>query len=290
MGARLKVDPEFKALGITQTDEERSLLLASLLKDGCRDYLILWKGHGVIVDGHTREEMCHEHKIPYKTREMPFKDRSEVVNWIIDNQLGRRNVNEEQKSYLRGKRYMEDKKPQGRPEIKGDTSSPLIGDTAERLAEKFGVSDTTIKRDAKFAAAVDALAKNVGPEIKAEILSGGSELSKKDVLDAAAAPPKQQTEAVRKARKTRTKRASKPREPKSGRQINDPRPWEKWDKNYGELKRLTDVVNRAMKVKTFVITEDGKEVTYKFADEIHKLLNEVFELAKNWKRTGYEPL
>lgn len=275
----MKVDPEFKALGITQTDEERSLLLASLLKDGCRDYLILWKGHGVIVDGHTREEMCHEHKIPYKTREMPFKDRSEVVNWIIDNQLGRRNVNEEQKSYLRGKRYLKEKQPHGGqvPAEKGPETVSDPSDTAERLAEKFGVSDRTIRNDAKFAEAVDTLAKNVGPEIKKEILSGDSELSKKDVLEAAAAPPKQQAKAVRAAKKPKPK---KPRQPKTaaddgprqrnGKQAGDGGVWKKWADLFGKLKRATDEINE-------------KHPADKFVREVHTRLNMADNSITAWK-------
>ena len=56
----------------------------------------------------------------------------------------RRNVTEEQKSYLRGKRYQSEKKAPHRPEKVGN-SCPLT--TADRLAEEHGVSPRTIKND-----------------------------------------------------------------------------------------------------------------------------------------------
>ena len=43
-----------------------------------------------------------------KGRALP--DRAAAVEWIIANQLGRRNLTPEQKSYLRGKRYQLEKK------------------------------------------------------------------------------------------------------------------------------------------------------------------------------------
>jgi len=87
--------------------------------------------------------------------------REDAFNWIINWQLGRRNVTLARRSYLRGKRYQNEKQAQGRLQIKGDTVSPLgstEGDTAERLAKEHGVSGKTIKRDADFAAAVDDIA------------------------------------------------------------------------------------------------------------------------------------
>lgn len=63
------------------------------------------------------------------------------------NQLARRNINEDPKAYLIGKRYQEEKKEEGKPkiEIKEQTVSPLLSKnsqenkpekTAERIAKE----------------------------------------------------------------------------------------------------------------------------------------------------------
>lgn len=72
-----------------------------------------------------------------------------ALNWIIDNQLNRRNINEDQRTYLIGKRYKQEKKELGRPiiENKGQTISPLK--TAEKIAEQSKVSHQTVKNAEK---------------------------------------------------------------------------------------------------------------------------------------------
>jgi hypothetical protein len=91
-----------------------------------------------------------------------------AVNWVIANQLGRRNLTPEQKSYLRGKRYQVEKKAKGRPDGKLPQNE---GETAERLATEYGVSPATIARDAEFAEATDTLEDEVRPELTEGALS-----------------------------------------------------------------------------------------------------------------------
>ena len=88
-------------------------------------------------------------------------------------QLGRRNLTEDQKSYLRGKRYRAEKKAEG-----GRADRDISGaqnahpKTSERLAAEYNVDPATIRRDAKFSEAVDAVAESAGPGAKQAILSG----------------------------------------------------------------------------------------------------------------------
>jgi len=49
---------------------------------------------------------------PFKTIEKDFPSREAVKEWIIKNQLGRRNLTPEKIAYLMGKEY-EEKKKQG---------------------------------------------------------------------------------------------------------------------------------------------------------------------------------
>lgn len=98
----------------------------------------------------------------------PFDTTGAVaINWIIANQLGRRNLTEEQKSYLRGKRYNLEKKPQG-----GDHKSTNQNDVLmhNKLAEEYKVSPSTIQRDGDFSTAVDALESQVRQDIRDTVL------------------------------------------------------------------------------------------------------------------------
>jgi DeoR/GlpR family transcriptional regulator of sugar metabolism len=58
--------------------------------------------------------------------------------------------------------------------------------TADRLAKEYGVSAPTIRRDARFARAVDKLKSHV-PDIERRVLSGDIS-DKQRVIEAAATP------------------------------------------------------------------------------------------------------
>lgn len=198
----LRVDAEFSALCPALTNEERNLLEASLERDGCMDPIITWANHDdTILDGHNRYSICTRFEIPFKTKALTFKTREEAIEWIITNQLARRNLSEEQKSYLRGKRYQSEKKAEGAPVGNKNAAKQLahngpVVTTANKLAAEFKVSKNTIKRDAEFAEAVDTIAETAGPEVKTEILSGKSPLTKKDVVAIAELPPTKQKAAI----------------------------------------------------------------------------------------------
>jgi len=86
----IKIDPEFKTLIPPLTDEEYQQLTENIVKEGCRDALIVWDG--IIIDGHNRYEICKYYNIAFKTEEKFFDNRDEVKEWIIRNQFGRRNL------------------------------------------------------------------------------------------------------------------------------------------------------------------------------------------------------
>ena len=92
------IDNEFKGLIPPLTDEEYKGLEESILKDGCRDALVLWGE--ILVDGHNRYEICTRHNIPFKTVQKEFTSRDEVMLWMLQNQLARRNLNDFQRSEM----------------------------------------------------------------------------------------------------------------------------------------------------------------------------------------------
>ena len=92
------IDKEFRKLIPPLEEDEYSLLKSSIKNEGVREPLIIWKG--ILIDGHNRKEIADKLNIKYKTKEKKFKERNEVVIWIINNQLGRRNISKYDRTRL----------------------------------------------------------------------------------------------------------------------------------------------------------------------------------------------
>lgn len=171
MSKALIIDKEFKSLIPPLTPEEFNQLEQNCLKDGILESIKVWDN--VIIDGHNRHEIANKNGLVFTVTELNFENRADAIEWIILHQLGRRNLTEEQKAYLRGKRYENEKLKHGRV----DESQKLGLKTSVKLAEEYNVSKNTILNDADFAKGVDLLPD----ERKTEVLSGKSELKKQEV-------------------------------------------------------------------------------------------------------------
>ncbi len=88
----LIVDSEFRNLIPKMGMDEYVRLTESLKEEGCRDAIVTW--NNVIVDGHSRFEICMRHDISFQTVGKQFSDRDEARRWIIFNQLSRRNLSD----------------------------------------------------------------------------------------------------------------------------------------------------------------------------------------------------
>jgi ParB-like chromosome segregation protein Spo0J len=86
----LQINPKFKEAIPPLSEEEYENLRESVIAEGCRDSIIVW--NGVIVDGHNRFSICREFDIPFHTFEKAFEDEEAVIEWIMFNQLSRRNL------------------------------------------------------------------------------------------------------------------------------------------------------------------------------------------------------
>lgn len=86
----MQINQKFKNLIPPLSVEERELLKESIKSEGVRDKLIVW--NGMLIDGHNRYEICQELKIPFETQEKDFDSESEAEEWIMRNQLARRNL------------------------------------------------------------------------------------------------------------------------------------------------------------------------------------------------------
>mgnify|MGYP000136931558 CR=1 FL=1 len=164
------IDPELRALIPPLTDDERRTLEENILRDGCRDPLVVWRDHNILLDGHHRYEICRRHEIPFNIIEIALADRESAADWIDANQLGRRNLTPDQAALLRGRRYNRLKRKQGRPPKTGQNVQ-FSGKTAQQLAREHGVDERTIRRDGAFAEAVETT-KTLDPEIERKVVSG----------------------------------------------------------------------------------------------------------------------
>ena len=146
----LAVDPEFRDLIPPLNEEELKLLEASLVADGCESPLTVW--NGVIVDGHNRYAICRKHDIPFSIQEKNFDTREEVMLWMLRNQLGRRNLNNYQRSELALKfeplfaHASEKRMLAGKLVDPPQNSAEGSGETRKQIAKMAGVSHDTIKK------------------------------------------------------------------------------------------------------------------------------------------------
>ncbi len=181
----LTILEDFKFLIPPLTADELHKLETSIIAEGCRDPLMVWdKGEEwILIDGHNRYQICSTHNIDYNILQIEFEDAESAANWIVNNQLGKRNVTSESKSYLRGIQYSREKRREANWQNLRQYANvekkeiDVSGVTSERLGALHKVSEKTIKRDEKYAISVDKICgKN--RILKAQILQKQIILSK----------------------------------------------------------------------------------------------------------------
>ena len=171
--------------------EEINQLESNIKTEGVREPLIIWpfENEYVLVDGHNRYSICKKLGLEFPFKRIEFKDEEDAKDWMIRNQLGRRNLSPEQQSYLRGLRYNREKSQGKRSDLTSGQNDPKseTHSTAATLAKEYNVSEKTIKRDGEFAKGVDIIGgKN--PELKKEILKGNSPIKKGQIQQVAKEP------------------------------------------------------------------------------------------------------
>lgn len=174
----LKIKEEFKKLIPPLTAEEFKQLETNCLEEGIRDAIVTWNGY--IIDGHNRYKIASDWNLNYKTVEKKFDSEYEVIEWMLVNQFGRRNLTETQKSYLRGVRYENEKKKHG-----GDRKSSgkdYHMKTAEKISEEYNVSEKTIRNDNEFSRGLDLITK-IAPEKHDQILLEKTDYTKQDIQE-----------------------------------------------------------------------------------------------------------
>ena len=190
---RIRIDETIQRALLPLRDEEFQLLEQSVLAEGIRDPLVVWNHDGeyVLLDGHHRYQLAQKHGLQFSTVELEFADESEAVQWVLRNQLARRNLTDEQRTLVLGRYYNTLKLAPHRPSTEnGVKFTPLSGShaTARQLGDTFGVSEKTVRNAGEFAKVVDALAE-IAPEAVQRVLAG-------ELPDAKTALPKVEPELL----------------------------------------------------------------------------------------------
>ena len=209
---QLTINLKFRDVARPLHEDEFKLLEENILRDGrVLQPIITWKG--TIVDGHNRWQISQKHReqgreIPFETAEMDFADEWAVVAWICNNQLGRRNLTDEERTYMIGKQYEAEKMTVKNPtgvnqhgkEVSGHFDRKATrSKTARALGEKHGMAEKSIRRSGEFALGVDT-AEAIAPGAKEDILSGKAKVPKSVVAEIPKMEPEQQQEVIRAVR------------------------------------------------------------------------------------------
>jgi len=195
----LNIDKEFSKLLPPLSAAEHQQLEANLLADGrVIDPVLYWcdpaSDRNIVIDGMNRWPIAKAHNLPCRTEPMPFKSRNEAALWILEHQLGRRNLlKPEAIKKIRGELYNRLKGKQGGDHRSTSQNGTLKGGAAKHVADLAGVSTGTVMRDGKYAEALGKLSEPIRKAVETCQIKA----SESEVLAMAEMPKAEQQAAVR---------------------------------------------------------------------------------------------
>lgn len=169
----LKINLKFSNLFPPLLPTERRRLEKSIKREGCRDPIII-NEKSEIIDGHNRYSICQEHNISFETRCMQFNSEMQAVKWILENQLGRRNLSLYGKGVaaIRFKdTFAEIAKANQRAgggAVREKSTEPV--NTRQELASLAGISTNTILK-------IETIEKYADEETKEKLRRGDTSIS-----------------------------------------------------------------------------------------------------------------
>lgn len=197
-GVDFKIDPEFEnKIPPIGTEEFRQLEENILMAREVYEPLVVWDG--TLVDGHNRWKVLQRHSdvtIKWRVRHMDFADKWAAFDWMYKNQLGRRNLTDEQRTYLLGKMYEARKKSIGAQDGNKNAEKQRMQNefielhngrtmrTYDVIAKEQGVNASTVQRAERFSKGVDAL-REVSSEAADKVLKGKAKIARSKVADLA---------------------------------------------------------------------------------------------------------
>ena len=147
--------PELAELLPPLTDEQLAVLEQDIQTNGCYSPVIVNEDL-VIVDGHNRRAVCEKLGVPYQMAVFHFDDMLEAMQWAVDTQKGRRNLDtwELAKIALKLKPEVE-AKAKAQMGMRTDLSATLPKgyssvDTRKELADSVGIGERTMGKALKI--------------------------------------------------------------------------------------------------------------------------------------------
>ena len=173
----LKIDPELRDLLPPLTSEEYKQLEKNIVENGFDRNFPIMEWQGFIVDGHNRYDICKKHHIEPIIGTLAYKTKEEVMEWMLDIQLGRRNLTPIQKIAITEKYrpiYEKQAKENQLSGLKNQNNNVLVNlpkrqvnpiNTSEKLSSIANVSEKTYRMGAK-------ILNSDNEKLKQEVLSG----------------------------------------------------------------------------------------------------------------------
>lgn len=168
---KLEINQDFKKLIPALSSEEFKQLETNCLNEGIREKIITWDGF--IIDGHNRYEIATRWGLDFETEIKRFDNENDVKEWMINNQFGRRNLSNYQRSVLalqlesvfseRAKENLKLSEGKGK-QISADVKVMPI-ETRKEVAKVANVSHDTIAK-------VKVIEAKATPEVKAQLSTG----------------------------------------------------------------------------------------------------------------------
>ena len=154
----LVVDREFEELLPVFTPEEFERLEKSVVKNGMLDPIKVWEEPDtrkyIIIDGHNRYKILKKNNLDcpnwniYTITETTLKNRDDVKRWMLEQQLGRRNLSDAEKYEIVQKfKSVFEQKAKKNQSLggKGSANLPKV-DTRKEMAKATGVSEGTYRK------------------------------------------------------------------------------------------------------------------------------------------------
>lgn len=190
----LKIDPELQELLPPLIPEEYKQLEKNILENGFDKNFPIMEWNGFIVDGHNRYQICKKHGITdYTVGTLAYKTKEEVMEWMLDIQLGRRNLSPIQRIAVAEKyRPFYEKQAKRNQSMAGGDKKSLLStltkaikeeesiNVREKLAEKANVATGTYSKGKKILDSSNSIIKEKVLSGEMSINAGYNELMGKD--------------------------------------------------------------------------------------------------------------
>ncbi len=181
----LKTDSELKSLLPPLTDDEYGRLEKSILENGFDRNFPIMEWHGYIADGHNRYSICKKHNIEPIIGTLAYDTKEEVMEWMLDIQLGRRNLSPIQRIAVAEKyRPIYEKQAKGNQGTRNDLKNNIpqnIGESKKKKTAKDREVNSRLAKVANVNPETYRQAKRVldseNDDLKQRVLSGETSIS-----------------------------------------------------------------------------------------------------------------